>query len=106
MADLSNDFRETVRARTDLVALIGESVGLKSLRGGREFIGLCPFHDDHNPSMHVYPDRQTFRCWVCDTGGDCFTFVMEELKIAFREALELLAKRAGLEMPRQLASTG
>ncbi|MEZ6067018.1 MAG: DNA primase [Planctomycetaceae bacterium] len=102
MADLSNDFRETVRTRTDLVSLIGESVALKPVRGGREFVALCPFHDDHNPSMHVYPDRQTFRCWVCDTGGDCFTFVMEEAKIGFRDALELLAKRAGLEMPKEV----
>lgn len=100
MAELSNDFREQVRARTDLVSLVGETVGLKSVHGGREFVGLCPFHDDHNPSMHVYPDRQTFRCWVCNTGGDCFTFVMEEAKIGFREALEMLAKRAGLEMPK------
>ena len=104
MADLSNDFRESVRARTDLVSLIGETVALKALRGGREFIGLCPFHDDHNPSMHVYPDRQTFRCWVCDTGGDCFTFVMEEAKVGFREALEQLARRAGLEIPQSVAS--
>ena len=103
VAELSNDFREAVRTRTDLVSLIGESVGLKSLRGGREFIGLCPFHDDHNPSMHVYPDRQTFRCWVCNTGGDCFTFVMEESKVGFREALEMLAKRANLEMPRNFS---
>ena len=104
MAELSNDvrsteFRDTVRARTDLVSLIGESVTLKSLHGGREFVGLCPFHDDHNPSMHVYPDRQTFRCWVCNTGGDCFTFVMEEAKVGFREALELLARRANIEVP-------
>jgi DNA primase len=103
LADLSNDFREKVRAATDIVTLIGESVGLKSQHGGREFVGLCPFHDDHNPSMRVYPDRQTFRCWVCNTGGDCFTFVMEELKVGFRDALDMLAKRAGLELPKLYA---
>lgn len=106
MAELSNDFREQVRSRTDIVALIGETVTLKSLGGGREFLGLCPFHDDHNPSMHVYPDRQTFRCWVCNTGGDCFTFVMEEAKVGFREALEMLARRAGLTVPRRLGARG
>lgn len=106
MAELSNDFREQVRSRTDLVALIGESVTLKSVGGGREFVGLCPFHDDHNPSLHVYPDRQTFRCWVCNTGGDCFTFVMEEAKVGFREALEMLARRAGLTVPRRSSSRG
>lgn len=100
MAELSSDFKESVRQATDLVALIGETVALRPLHGGREFTGLCPFHDDHNPSLHVYPDRQTFRCWVCNEGGDCFTFVMSEGKIGFREALEILARRAGLEMPK------
>lgn len=95
---LSNDFKELVRARTDLVALIGESVTLHSK--GREFVGLCPFHDDHNPSMRVNPERQSFRCWVCDAGGDCFSFVMLRERVEFREALEMLAARARLEMPK------
>ena len=95
-----NDFKELVRSRTDLVALVGESVALTPSRGGAEFKCLCPFHDDHNPSLTVYPDRQTFRCWSCATGGDCFTWVMEFDKVEFREALETLAKRAGLEMPK------
>lgn len=96
----NNDFKELVRSRTDLVALVQESVALTPSRGGAEFKGLCPFHDDHNPSMMVYPDRQTFRCWSCNTGGDCFTWVMEFDKVEFREALEALAKRAGLELPQ------
>lgn len=95
----NNDFKELVRSRTDLVALVQESVGLTPSRGGAEFKAICPFHDDHNPSMIVYPDRQTFRCWSCNTGGDCFGWVMEYDKVEFRQALETLAKRAGLEMP-------
>ncbi|MFM9964794.1 MAG: DNA primase [Planctomycetaceae bacterium] len=95
----NNDFKELVRSRTDLVALVGESVALTPSRGGAEFKCLCPFHDDHTPSLTVYPDRQSFRCWACSTGGDCFTWVMEFDKVEFREALETLAKRAGLEMP-------
>jgi DNA primase len=95
----NNDFKELVRSRTDLVALVGESVALTPSRGGAEFKCLCPFHDDHTPSLVVYPDRQSFRCWACNTGGDCFTWVMEFDKVEFREALETLAKRAGLEMP-------
>lgn len=67
-AEPSNDFKETVRAKTDIVGLVGEAVRLQSMRGGREFVGLCPFHEDHNPSMRVYPDQQSFRCWVCNTG--------------------------------------
>lgn len=100
-ADLADrDFKELVRSRTDLVALVQESVALTPYRGGAEFKGLCPFHDDHTPSMVVYPDRQTFRCWACNTGGDCFSWVMELDRVEFREALEALARRAGLEMPK------
>ena len=98
---LNDDFKEQVRSRTDLLALVGESVALRPQRGGRDYVGLCPFHDDHNPSMHVYTDRQSFRCWVCDAGGDCFSFVMLRDRVEFREALELLANRAGLEIPKQ-----
>lgn len=96
----SADFREQVRARTDLVGLIGESIALKPTRGGADYVGLCPFHDDHNPSLHVYPDRQTYRCWVCDEGGDCFSYVQKIENVGFREALEILARRANLELPR------
>lgn len=100
-SDLSNnDFKELVRSRTDLVALIGESVALVPSRGGAEFKCLCPFHPDHNPSMIVNPDRQSWRCWACDTGGDCFSWVMEFDKVEFRDALQTLATRAGLEMPK------
>ncbi|MCA9026355.1 MAG: DNA primase [Planctomycetaceae bacterium] len=98
-AEPSNDFKETVRAKTDIVGLVGEAVRLQSMRGGREFVGLCPFHEDHNPSMRVYPDQQSFRCWVCNTGGDCFTFVMQRENVEFREALEILALRANVPIP-------
>jgi len=92
------EFKEQVRSHSEIVAVVGESVALQSK--GREFVGLCPFHDDHNPSMRVYPDRGTFRCWSCQTGGDVFTFVMEREKVTFPEALEILARRANLEMPK------
>ncbi|HEV8000679.1 MAG TPA: DNA primase [Planctomycetaceae bacterium] len=101
---VGSDFKELVRARTDIVQLVGERVALQSRRGGREFMGLCPFHDDHNPSFRVDPDRQSFKCWVCDVGGDCFAFVEKTESVGFYEALELLATRAGLEMPRRSAN--
>ncbi len=99
-------FKETVRARTDIVELVRESVALQPRRGGREFAGLCPFHDDHNPSLFVYPDRQTYRCWVCDEGGDCFSWVMKTENVGFREALLQLAERAGLQVPRGVRPSG
>lgn len=94
------EFKELVRSRTDIVALIGESVRLTSQRGGRIFVGLCPFHEDHNPSMQVNPERQSYRCWVCNKGGDCFSFVMEHENLQFLDALEMLAQRANLELPK------
>jgi DNA primase len=96
-----DDFKELVRSSTNLVDLVSETVALKPIHGGRDFIGLCPFHDDKNPSFHVYPDRQTYRCWVCDQGGDCFRWVMEIEKLPFPEAMESLARRARLEIPKK-----
>lgn len=99
--DLSSDFKELVRSRTEIVSLIGESTTLIPERGGAEYKCLCPFHDDTNPSMRVYPDRQSFRCWVCDEGGDVFTWVMKREALSFPETMRFLAERAHLEMPEQ-----
>ena len=101
MVGFGDDFKELVRSSTNLVDLVSETVSLKPIHGGRDFIGLCPFHDDKNPSFHVYPDRQTYRCWVCDQGGDCFRWVMEMEKLPFPEAMESLARRARLEIPKK-----
>ncbi len=97
-----DDFRELVRSRTDIVQLIGETVSLQPQRGGRLFVGLCPFHDDHNPSMQVNPERQTYKCWVCGEGGDCYSYVMKRENVNFREAIEQLAERAHVELPKTL----
>lgn len=101
MVGFGDDFKELVRSSTNLVDLVSETVSLKPIHGGRDFVGLCPFHDDKNPSFHVYPDRQTYRCWVCDQGGDCFRWVMEIEKLPFPEAMESLARRARLEIPKK-----
>ncbi len=108
-AGFGDDFKERVRASTNLVDLISETVSL--IPSGRDYRGLCPFHDDRNPSFHVYPDRQTYRCWVCDLGGDCFTWVQETEKVSFPEAVRILAERARLDLPpnwksRRDAGTG
>lgn len=93
-----DDLKERVRDAIDIVDLVGGYISLK--RAGRGLVGLCPWHDDTRPSMQVNPERQTFRCWVCDIGGDVFNFVMRMEKLEFREALEQLADRAGIEIPR------
>jgi len=91
------NFKELVRQRTNLVELVAESVQLVS--AGRDFKGLCPFHDDHNPSMVVSPERGTWKCWVCNMGGDCYSWVMEYDRVDFVEALKILAEKAHLELP-------
>ena len=96
---LGDDFKELVRSNTNLVDLVSETVSLKPVRGGTDYVGLCPFHQDRNPSFHVYPDRQSYRCWVCDQGGDCFRWVMEMERVPFPEAIESLARRANIEIP-------
>ncbi len=93
-----DDLKERVRDAIDIVDLVGGYISLK--RSGRGLVGLCPWHDDSRPSLQVNHERQTFRCWVCDIGGDVFNFVMRMEKLEFREAIEQLADRAGIEMPR------
>jgi DNA primase len=90
------DAKEQVRQAVDIVDLVGSYIQLR--RQGRNFVGLCPWHDDSRPSLQVNPDRQSFKCWVCDLGGDVFSFVMKAEGLEFREALELLAERAGIQL--------
>ncbi len=95
---------EEVRARADIVELIGTYISLR--RSGKGLVGLCPWHDDSRPSLQVNPERQTFRCWVCNLGGDAFSFLMKMEKLEFREALEQLADRAGIPITRGRGTSG
>lgn len=88
--------RDRVRDATDIVRLVGEHVALRAR--GREFVGLCPFHDDHKPSMYVVPAKGIFHCFVCGAGGDAFGFVKRFHGMDFREALEFLARRANISL--------
>jgi DNA primase len=94
-----DDLKEQVRSRTEIVDLIGKSLDLR--RTGRGYVGLCPWHNDKKPSLQVNPDRQTWKCWVCDIGGDVFSFVMKRENCDFREALQMLAERAGISLGSQ-----
>jgi DNA primase len=97
----SFDSKERVKQAIDIVDLVGNHIQLR--RQGRNYVGLCPWHDDSRPSLQVNPERQSFKCWVCDIGGDVFSFVMKMEGVEFREALEMLADRAGIaiEKPRR-----
>lgn len=88
--------KEQIRQTVDIVELVGSYITLR--RQGRNYVGLCPWHDDSRPSLQVNPERQTFKCWPCDIGGDVFSFVMRMENVEFREALEMLADRASIEL--------
>jgi DNA primase len=96
-----SDAKEQVRQATDIVDLIGKHLELR--RAGRAYVGRCPWHDDRRPSLQVNPDRQTWKCWVCDIGGDVFSFVMKREGCDFREALQMLADRAGVTIGPSLS---
>jgi DNA primase len=91
----SDDVRR-VKDACDIVRIIGDHVALKPK--GREFVGLCPFHQDSKPSMTVVPSKQIFHCFACGTGGDVLGFVQKFLRMEFREALEYLADRSGVTL--------
>lgn len=99
---MHEDQAQQVKQATDIVRLVGEHVALKPK--GREYVGLCPFHEDRNPSMYVVPNKQIYHCFVCGASGDAFSFVMNYHKLDFRKALEHLAKLAGIVLQTQAPS--
>ncbi len=85
-----------VQQANDIVDVVAEHVSLK--RKGREMVGLCPFHEDHSPSMNVSPTKQIFKCFACGAGGDVIKFVQMRENLSFPQALERLAERAGIQL--------
>jgi DNA primase len=92
-------FIDELIARTDIVEVIGSRVQLK--RAGREYKACCPFHDEKTPSFWVSPDKQFYHCFGCGAHGTALGFLMEYDHASFVEAVEDLAARAGLEVPRE-----
>ena len=88
---------DDIKARLSIVDVVERYVSLK--RTGRNYTGLCPFHDDKNPSMHVNEERGFFHCFSCGAGGDVFGFVMKYNSIDFMDAARELAQRAGVALP-------
>ena len=102
LADNRGSLIQQVKDASDIVDVIGNYVSLRP--AGTTFKGLCPFHDDHNPSFTVDPKRQRYRCWSCQKSGDVLTFIQEHERVDFREALELLARRAGITLEKRSES--
>ena len=91
--------RDRIRDATDIVDLVSEHVQLT--RRGRNFLGLCPFHEEKTPSFNVNPDRQFYHCFGCGAGGDVFKFIQEIDRVTFVEAVKFLAERAGIALPER-----
>ncbi len=88
-----------IKNAVDIVALVGDYLPLR--RVGSRFKALCPWHNDHNPSLELNPERQSFKCWSCGVGGDIFDFVKNIERVDFPEALRMLADRAGIVLEKQ-----
>jgi DNA primase len=101
---LADDRVKQVKEANDIVDVVGQYLSLRP--AGQTFKGLCPFHDDHTPSFDVDPRRQRYRCWSCGKYGDVLSFVQEFEHIGFVEALELLARRAGITLDPRSAARG
>jgi DNA primase len=99
---IPQSFIDDLTARADIVELIGSRVELK--KAGREFRACCPFHNEKTPSFWVSPQKQFYHCFGCGAHGTALGFLMEYDKLSFPEAIEELANRLGLEVPREASS--
>ena len=96
MASVSNEEINDIRASADIVAIIGSYIPLT--QKGKNFVGVCPFHDDHSPSMSVSPEKQIYKCFACGASGNVFTFVAEYENVSFIEAVRIVASKCGKEL--------
>ena len=97
MARYSDEIIDDVRQSNDIVDVISQYVRLK--RSGRNYFGLCPFHNEKSPSFSVSPEKQIFHCFGCGVGGNVFTFLTKIEGINFVEAVQQLAERANIQLP-------
>ncbi|MGD0949429.1 MAG: DNA primase [Candidatus Binatia bacterium] len=97
--NIPDDTLQAIRERVSIVEVVSGYVGLK--KAGRNHIGLCPFHAEKTPSFTVNDERGLFHCFGCGAGGTVFTFLMRADRIDFREAVEVLARRAGVRLPER-----
>ena len=99
---IASNIIETIKAKADIVEVIGEYVHLT--KKGQNYTGLCPFHNDSTPSLTVSPAKGIYKCFACDASGDVIKFLQDYLKISFVEAVKMLAKKYGVEIPEDSCS--
>src|SRR5262245_43088650 len=97
-------FIDDLLNRTDIVEVVGARVQLK--KAGKNYTARCPFHNEKTPSFSVSPDKQFYYCFGCGAGGNALGFIMDHDHLDFPQAVEDLAKRAGLEVPREDSGRG
>ena len=97
MARYSEEIINDVKQSNDIVDVISQYMHLK--RSGRNFFGLCPFHNEKSPSFSVSPDKQIFHCFGCGVGGNVITFVSKIEGLNFVETVQMLAERANIQLP-------
>ena len=96
--NLDHDLLQEIKSRADIVDVISSYINV--IKKGRRYVAVCPFHDDHNPSMDINKEKQTFHCYVCHHGGDVFTFVADYEKISFVEAVKKVCEIINFYDPR------
>ena len=92
---MNNELASTIRSKVDIVDIIGERIPLTAR--GKNFFGICPFHDDSNPSMSVSREKQIYTCFSCHATGNVYTFLMEYEHMDFKEVLKYLGDRVGID---------
>lgn len=101
MERYNDEILDEIRSRNDIVSTISQYMTLK--RKGRNYFGLCPFHNEKSPSFSVSPDKQIFHCFGCGVGGDVINFVKKIENICFLDSVRLLAEKSGIQLPNDIS---
>ena len=101
MERYNDEILDEIRSRNDIVSTISQYMTLK--RKGRNYFGLCPFHNEKSPSFSVSPDKQIFHCFGCGVGGDVINFVKKIENIVFLDSVRLLAEKSGIQLPNDIS---
>ena len=100
MAMISNEEINNIRANANIVDIVSSYIPLT--QRGKNYIGVCPFHDDHSPSMSVSPEKQIYKCFACGATGNVFTFVSEYENVSFIEGVNIVANKIGMTLSQQV----